>query len=149
MKLAQELNLMANETDRVVRKICTTLTTRMYNNAHNGGQETLYAFAAKTKKDIKDGVKSWLTEQGFSVVIDEDGDLTISWDVLRILLPVTLLDRVRERILAASRYEKKSVTMSFSVVEFEELEAAKEGLLYDGYTVDVDDVFQEISVSWE
>jgi len=39
--------------------------------------------------------------------------------------------------------------MSFSVVEFEELEAAKEGLLYDGYTVDVDDVFQEISVSWE
>lgn len=149
MNLAQELNIMANETDRVVRKICTTLTTRMFDRAQNGGQEIQYIFVAKTKEDIKENVKLWLTDQGFKFSLDEEGDLTITWDVLTAPHRMTLSDRVRERITAATRYEKDSVTLSTATFSPDEVEAAVDELLHDGFTVDVDHVFNEISVSWE
>lgn len=148
MNLAQELNLMANETDRAVRDICTDISQRARECAQYGGFNIEYSYKDSASKELKTHVFNWLTSQGFSVDTDYP-KVYISWEVLYYPALITLSDRVRERITAATRYEKDSVTLSTATFSPEEVEAAVEELLHDGFTVDVDNVFNEISVSWE
>lgn len=148
MNLAQELNLMANETDRAVRDICTDISQRARECAQYGGFSIEYSYKNDASKELKTHVFNWLTAQGFLVDTDYP-KIYISWEILSYPVITTVGDRVRERIVAASRYDKNSVTLSTVMFSPEDVEKAVEELLHDGYTVDVDKVFQEISVSWE
>lgn len=148
MNLAQELNLVSSEHDRVIRTIRLKITTLLTETAQLGGYQLSVNFEEGTVDAVKDIIFAWLEDEGFTTRLDGDG-VIISWKVLRIPHRLTAGDRVRERITAATRYEKTSVTLSMSMYSPAEIEVAVDELLHDGYTVDVDSVFQEISVSWE